>query len=426
MATISDIIKSRLAENHRKSTVIDDRISMYTKRMNESSSPKNVIENDEIFELIRKRKYDKASELARMRKLNPFSLFNGVNVFGKVYDNLPFIAAALAIASEKKSKDESVGQRMSNVLTQVFKPYGADSKNMFDAKFSTPCGSDDILTFVLTKDGSVSPSKEYDNELDLDTLVLLHSILSGGYTISDASKLLKYVFSNDLISTLRFMVENDMYTPSIESISTYGISPKSNIGRMISVVAKHPFALHSPEIEYDDKGKFSGGTLYEALKRVGYDISDFNSKQVVHPSIVWMIKDAILNAYVNYTNNGENFTNSSDVCFPDGSEFMDAVEKLLYLCSEYKKFTNGYETGAYKPSDRERYLRELVKSSNAFLLKLNSGLNSILEILSLPKVKFALKNPLEDGDKDVSYKAINFMKEIWDSMKPGRKRFVKK
>ena len=313
MGTISEIIRNRLSENCQTVSIVDDRISKYRRIMDESSIGTNPIKNDDIFELIRKRKYEKASEIAKARKLNPFSLFNGVNVFGNVYDGIPFIAAALAVAADRRSKDESVGQRMSNVLTQVFRQYGADSKNMFDAKFNTRNGSGDILTFVLTRDGSVKPSKNYDSDLDLDTIVLLHSILSGGYSLSNISNLLKYVFSNDLISTLRFMVENNLYTPSIESISTYGINPNSNIGRMISVVAEHPFALHSPEIEYDDKGKFSGGTLYEALKRVGYDISDFDSEQVVHPSIIWMIKDSILNAYVNYTNNGENFTNSSEV-----------------------------------------------------------------------------------------------------------------
>lgn len=427
MGTISDIIRKQIRSNLQKTDSIGERINAYRRRMDESS-PNNVnpIENDEILELIRKKKYDKASELVKMRKLNPFSLFNGVNVFGRVYDNIPFIAAALAVAAEKRSKDESTGQKISNVISNVFKDCGVNSKNMFDAKFSTPSGSDDILTFVLTKDKSVNPSKTYDGDLDLDTLVLLNSIFSNGYDFSNNSKFIKYVFSNDLISTLRFMIENGVYSPSIESIQSYGINPKSNIGRLLSVIAKHPFKLHAPEIEYDDKGKFSGGSLYESLKRVGYDISNFKDEQVVHPSVAWIIKDAILNAYVNYTNNGENFTNATDVCFPDGSEFMDSVNNLIYLCGEYKKFANGYINNSYKQDERERFLREIVKSANAFILKLNSGLNSILEILSLPKVKFELKNKIEDGDEDIRFKAVNFMKEIWDSVKQGRKRANRK
>lgn len=423
MATFSEIIRSRLSTKREVSESINDRILKYRQEMEKNDKNlKNIVKNDEILEFIKKKKYEKASELVKMRKLNPFSIFNGVNVFGRIYDNIPFIAAALAIAAEKKSKDESVGQKMSNVIKEVFKNCGIDSKNMFDAKFSTPNGSDDILTFVLTKDGNVKPSKNYDNDLDLDVLVLLHSILSNGYSVSNTSNLIKFIFNNDLISSLRFLVENNIYSPSMESLTTYGISLKTNIGRMISVVAKHPFALHSPEIEVDDKGKFAGGTLYDSLKRVGYDISNFDDEQTIHPSIVWMIKDAILNAYVNYTNNGENFTNATDICFPEGSEFMEAVEKILYLCSEYRKFTKGYESNSFRTTDRERYLRELVKSVNGVMFKLNSGLNTVLETLSLPKVKIALKNALSDGDKDILYKAVNFMKEVWDSIKPGRNR----
>ena len=38
------------------------------------------------------------------------------------------------------------------------------------------------------------------------------------------------------------------------------------------------------------------------------------------------------------------------------------------------------------------------------------------------EAKIALKNALLEGDKDIRYKTVNFMKEIWDSMKPGRIR----
>lgn len=423
-ATISELIRNHLSETRSDGNdYINSMISKYRRRMDESVvKTREPMTDDEIFSLIRKKKYGKAAELAKIRKLNPFSLFNGVSLFGKVYDGIPFVAAALATAAEKKSKDETVGQRISNVLNEVFKDCGTNSANMFDAKFSTPSGCDDILTFVLTKDGTVKPSKEYDGGLDTDALVLLHSILNGGYTLSNSSKFLKYVLANDLISTLRFMIDNGIYAPSMDSLTTYGISPKSNVGRLISVIAEHPFALHSPEIEYDDKGKFAGGSLYDTMKRVGYDISDLETEQDMHPSVMWMLKDAILNAYVNYRNNGENFSNVTDICFPDGSEFMSNVEKMLTLCSEYRKFMKGCESETYSQTDKERFLRELVKNANGCMGGIQNGLNGVLEKLSLPKVHLVLKNPLEEGDKDILYKAVNFMKEIWNSMKCGRKR----
>jgi hypothetical protein len=392
---------------------------------NVQSSPIVKIKNDEVLELIKKKKYAKAVELAKMRKLNPFSLFNGVQAFGKVYDNIPFIAAALAVASDKRSKDESTGEKMAKVLTEVFRQCGTNSKNMFDAKFNTPSGCNDILTFILTRDGEVKGVKKYDHDLDLDALVLLSSILRDGYTLGNTSNFTKYVFENDLVSTLKFMIENGMYSPSMDSIEAYGIKPISNIGKLISTIAAHPFKLHAPEMEYDDKGKFAGGTLYEAFKRAGYDISKIGEKedaQQLHPSFIWMIKDAILNAYVNYCNNGENFTNSSDVCFSDGSKFMEAVDKLLYLCSEYKKFIDTYGNGAFSGEDRNRYLSEIVKSVNIRLIELQDGLNEILERLGLPKIILTLKNPLDDKDENVAYKAVNFMKEVWDSIKSGRRR----
>lgn len=381
------------------------------------------IKNDEVLELIKKKKYDKAVELIRMRKLNPFSLFNGVQAFGKIYDNIPFIAAALAVAADKRSKKESCGERISNVLSEVFKRCGGDSKNMFDAKFNTPSGSSDILTFILTRDGEVKPEK-YSHDRDLDTLVLLNSIFSNGYSLENISNLTKYVFDNDLISTLKFMVENNMYSPTMDAFETYGIKPTSNIGKMLSVIAAHPFKLHAPEIEVDDKGKFAGGTMYNALKRVGYDISklDDNKAQSIHPSFSWMIKDAILNAYVNYCNNGENFTNASDICFSDGSKFMDAVEKLLYLCGKYREFANTYGKAQFSEQDRARFLTEIVKSSNVRLLEMQDGLNEILERLNLPKVVFTLNNQLDMDDKKLVYKVVNFMKEIWDSVKFAKRR----
>lgn len=432
MSSISDIIKNRLfSSKKQKDESIDDflkkRIMKYSKNVNESikSSPIIKIKNDEVLELIKKKKYDKAVELIKSRKLNPFSLFNGVQAFGKIYDNIPFIAAALAVSADKKSKDETVGQKISNVLSEVFKKCGNNSRNLFDAKFNTPSGCDDILTFVLTRDGDFNP-KKYNNDLDLDTLVLLSSIVRDGYSLGNLSKFTKYVFENDLISTLKFMVENNLYSPSIDSISIYGINPLSNIGRLISVIAKHPFKLHSPEIEFDDKGKFAGGTMYEAFKRAGYDISKFGEKetemQSLHPSFIWMIKDAIINAYVNYCNNGENFTNDSDVCFSDGSKFMESVNNILYLCNEYKKFIDTYGNAAFSMLDRGRYLSEIVKSVNIRLIELQDGLNEILVRLGFPKVKLVLKNPLNGSEKDVSYKAVNFMKEIWDSLKGGRKK----
>ena len=434
MASISEVIGrhmfSSLDESSfsfSKSSVdaeLERRIGRYS-TMNESAQIAK-IRNDEVLELIRRKKYDKAVELAKMRKLNPFSLFNGVQAFGKVYDNIPFIAAALAVASDKRSKDESTGEKIARVLTEVFSQCGNNSKNMFDAKFNTPSGCDDILTFVLTRDGEVKKAKKYDHDLDLDALVLLSSILRDGYTLGNTSNFTKYVFENDLVSTLKFMIENGMYSPSMDSMEVYGIEPVSNIGKLISTIAAHPFKLHSPEMEYDDKGKFAGGTLYKAFKRAGYDISKTagsdDEAQQLHPSFIWMIKDAILNAYVNYCNNGENFTNGSDICFSDGSKFMDAVDKLLYLCSEYKKFIDTYGNSAFSGDDRGRYLSEIVKSVNIRLVELQDGLNEILERLGLPRIVLVLKNPLDGNDENVSYKAVNFMKEIWDSIKAGRKQ----
>lgn len=440
MANISDVIGRHLISSFDdfaiKSSIdseLDSRISRYMKKTktNESvnivSSPIVKIKNDEVLELIKKKKYDKAVELVRMRKLNPFSIFNGVQAFGRIYDNIPFVAAALAVASDKRSKDESTGEKIAKVITEVFKQCGNNSRNMFDAKFNTPSGCDDILTFVLTRDGEIKKSKKYNHDLDLDALVLLSSILRDGYTLGNTSNFTKYVFENDLISTLKFMIENNLYSPSIDSIKSYGIEPLSNIGKLISTIAAHPFKLHSPEIEYDDKGKFSGGTLYEAFKRAGYDISIIEKDsdvrpQQIHPSFIWLIKDSILNAYVNYCNNGENFTNASDICFSDGSKFMDSVDKLLYLCSEYKKFIDTYGNCQFSGDDRSRYLSEIVKSVNIRLIELQDGLNEILERLGLPKIVLSLKNPLDDKDENVSYKAVNFMKEIWDSIKAGRKR----
>jgi len=433
MASISKVIGrhmfSSLGESSfsYKSSVdaeLERRIGRYS-AMNESAQIAK-IRNDEVLELIKRKKYDKAVELAKTRKLNPFSLFNGVQAFGKVYDNIPFIAAALAVASDKRSKDESTGEKMARVLTEVFRQCGNNSRNMFDAKFNTPSGCDDILTFVLTRDGEVKKAKKYDHDLDLDALVLLSSILRDGYTLGNTSNFTKYVFENDLVSTLKFMIENGMYSPSMDSMEAYGIEPVSNIGKLISTIAEHPFKLHSPEIEYDDKGKFAGGTLYDTFKRAGYDISKADDKdgdfQQIHPSFIWMIKDAILNAYVNYCNNGENFTNDSDVCFSDGSKFMEAVDKLLYLCSEYKKFIDTYGNGAFSGEDRGRYLSEIVKSVNIRLIELQDGLNEILGQLGLPKIALTLKNPLDGNDENVAYKAVNFMKEVWDSVKAGRRR----
>lgn len=432
MANISDIIKENMKRRRNVYTEesIDDELNKRISRyggMTESSVNSTIIEkikNDVVLELIKKKKYDKAVENIKMRKLNPFSLFNGVHAFGKVYDNIPLIAAALAVAADKRSKDESTGEKMSRVLTEVFKKCGNDSKNMFDAKFNTPSGCDDILTFILTRDGDIKP-KKYDHDLDLDALVLLSSILRDGYSLGNSSNFIKYVFKNDLVSTLKFMIENGMYSPRIESIKEFGIQDVSNIGRLISTIAAHPFKLHAPELEYDDKGKFAGGTMYETFKRAGYDISKVDKDgelQKLHPSFIWMIKDAILNAYVNYCNNGENFTNDSDICFSDGSKFMDSVDKLLYLCGEYKKFIDTYGNSNFSDSDRKRYLSEIVKSVNFRLIELQDGLNVILERLGLPKVAITLKNPLDYSDEDISFKAVNFMKEIWNSIKAGRKR----
>ena len=170
MASISEVIGrhmfSSLGESSFSSKLsvdaeLERRIGRYS-AMNESAQIAK-IRNDEVLELIKRKKYDKAVELAKTRKLNPFSLFNGVQAFGKVYDNIPFIAAALAVASDKRSKDESTGEKMARVLTEVFSQCGNNSRNMFDAKFNTPSGCDDILTFVLTRDGEVKKAKRYDH-----------------------------------------------------------------------------------------------------------------------------------------------------------------------------------------------------------------------------------------------------------------------
>lgn len=407
------------------SSSLDRRIAGYLRRMEESSGSPHDGE-DPLFGFIRRGKYQKAAETARERKLNPFSLFNGFSAFGRTYDGIPFIAAAMASAVDRRSRRESVGQRLAAVLEQVFRGCGKDSRNMFDAKFSTPNGSDGILEFVLTRDGGLKPSKKYDGELDLDTMVLLHSILSGGYSLSEPSGLLRFVFSNDLITTLRLMVENGLYEPSMDSIREYGIDPKGNIGRMVSVIAPHPFALHEPEIVRDDKGRFAGGKMYDALRRTGYDISDPDSEQKVHPSVLWMVRDLVGDAYVNYSNSGENFTNGTDGRFSEGSAFMDAVNRILGLCSEYMKYTKGCAKDAYTEGERERFLRELVRGANADLASMNEGANEILSSLSLPKVLFVLKNPLSEGDDDVRYRASAFMRELWDSVKAGRPRNTKK
>lgn len=428
MANLTEILGNRLIkqEKMRCESINNEllkRIRQYTSATNGKKSEMptiSKIKNDRVLELIKKEKYEEAVELAKLRKLNPFSLFNGVQAFGKTYDNIPFIAAALAVAVDKRSKKESPTTKVKKVLSEVFGKSGV-AKNMFDAKFNTPSGSSDILTFILTRDGSTKHGK-YSQDMDLDAMSLLSFVLNGGYSIENISSLIKYVFENDLISTLRFLIENDMYVPDISSIETYGIKPLSNIGRLISTIAPHPFKLHAPEIEFDDKGKFAGGTLYDSFKRIGYDISNVNENdkfQELHPSFIWMIKDAILNAYVNYCNNGENITNASDICFGDGTDFSKSIEQLLYLCSEYRKYLKASD--GFKEDDRLRYIKEMVKSVNLRLNELQNGFNTILCFLNLPKVTFVLKNQLKGDEKDIAYKVITFMKEIWDSFKSGRK-----
>lgn len=403
---VGDYLAQKVSE-HRKSLNIKNGDRKYFNR------------EHNILSLIRRKKYEKAVKMIIANKVNPFSLFNDVQVFGNTYNGLPFIAAALALSVEKTKDMDVMTDKITKVLTDVFAAAGINSSNMFDAKFSTPNGSSDVLTFVLTHDGEIKP-KDYKEESDLDMLVILNSILKAGYTLTNISGIIKIIIDNDMISSLKFLIDSGKYTPKIDDIKIYSIKEKSNIGEFLGITAAHPFKLHSPEVEYDDKGKFAGGQMYQTFKNVGYDISKVEKNQKIHASVAWMIRDYLNNVLLTYKNSGENFTNETDLNLYDGSEFNDATENLKYLCAEYYKFIQSNDIKSLEENERKEYMRTLIDSVNVYKEKLQDGINKVLKNINLPEVEIVFQNDLKPNDSKILYKTAPLIKELWNSVKVAK------